>query len=159
MNPVVKGFPWVFVLRKQVIVFTVQNLTKSYGLNTVFKNINFSLNQGERAALVGPNGCGKSTLMNIIAGLEKPDAGQVITHPGDLQIGYLRQGIDFDPHETVGHYLNRFASNLEVVIKELEGVCDALSHRPDDPQLAEEYNRLVKAVNPVSYTHLTLPTN
>jgi ATP-binding cassette subfamily F protein 3 len=128
-------------------VFTVQNLTKSYGLNTVFKNINFSLNQGERAALVGPNGCGKSTLMNIIAGLEKPDSGQVITHPGDLQIGYLRQGIDFDPNETVGRYLNRFAANLEVAIKALEGVCDALVRRPKDPQLAEEYNRLVKAVN------------
>ena len=62
-------------------MFKVHHLTKSYGLNSVLKKITFSLNLGERAALVGPNGCGKSTLMNIIAGVDSPDSGHVAFTP------------------------------------------------------------------------------
>ncbi|MFW5713061.1 MAG: ribosomal protection-like ABC-F family protein [Brevefilum sp.] len=120
-------------------MFKVHHLTKSYGLNSVLKKITFSLNQGERAALVGPNGCGKSTLMNIIAGIEKPDSGHVAFTPSDLRIGYLRQGIAFDPEETIGGYLNRFASNLDESLTALRVVCDALAERPEDPQLVERY--------------------
>lgn len=120
------------------------HLTKSYGLNSVFKNITFSLNQGERAALVGPNGCGKSTLMNIIAGVEKPDSGHVAFTPADLRVGYLRQGISFDPGETIGGYLNRFSSNLEETLASIRKVCDALAERPEDTGLIKRYDSLLK---------------
>ena len=128
-------------------MFTIQNLTKSYGLNPVLKKITFSLNQGERAALVGPNGCGKSTLMNIIAGEEQPDAGHVALTPSTLRIGYLKQGIAFDPGETVGAYLNRFTSNLQEALHGLEAVSDALSRQPDDPALATRYDHALQALN------------
>ena len=128
-------------------MFTVQNLTKSYGLNPVLKKITFSLNQGERAALVGPNGCGKSTLMNIIAGEEQPDSGTVALTPAALRIGYLRQGITFSPGETVGAYLNRFAANLLEALQTLESTCDALAHQPDNPDLAAQYDRALQALN------------
>ena len=125
-------------------MFTIHHLSKSYGLNSVLRNINFSLNKGERAALVGPNGCGKSTLMNIIAGIEQADSGQVIYHPADLRIGYLQQGIDFAPDETVGGYLNRFASNLQQTLTALEEVSQALTRQPDDPTLAARYDQILK---------------
>jgi ATPase subunit of ABC transporter with duplicated ATPase domains len=125
-------------------VFTVQNLTKSYGLNPVLKKISFSLNQGERAAMVGPNGCGKSTLMDIIAGVQKADSGHVAFTPSYLRIGYLRQGISFDPGETMGAYLNRFASNLKECLERLENVCEALAASPDEVLLVNEYDRALK---------------
>jgi len=125
-------------------VFTIHHLSKSYGLNAVLRNIQFSLNKGERAALVGPNGCGKSTLMNIIAGSETADAGRVSTLPADLRIGYLRQGIVFDPGETFGGYLNRFASNLPETLSTLETVCQALARRPEDPTLIAQYDQTLK---------------
>jgi ATP-binding cassette subfamily F protein 3 len=128
-------------------MFTVQNVSKSYGLTTVLKKISFSLNAGERAALVGPNGCGKSTLMDIIAGLEKSDTGQVITHPGDLRIGYLQQGIAFAEGETVGAYLNRYASNLEETLQSLETVCEGLTQQPEDPALLARYQSILEALD------------
>jgi ATP-binding cassette subfamily F protein 3 len=116
-------------------------------LNSVFKNLTFSLNQGERAALVGPNGCGKSTLMDIIAGLEKPDTGHVMFNPSDLRVGYLQQGIAFSDGDSVGAYLDRFAANLEETLKSLEKVCDALAAQPEDPQLASEYEAILKKLD------------
>ncbi len=128
-------------------MFIVHNLTKSYGLNSVFKNITFSLNQGERAALVGPNGCGKSTLMDIIAGLTEPDSGHISKTPSDLRIGYLRQGIAFNQGETLGGYLNRFDSNLEETHSVLRFVCDQLVEKPDNPSLIAQYEKVLKALD------------
>ncbi|MBG0788727.1 MAG: ABC-F family ATP-binding cassette domain-containing protein [Anaerolineaceae bacterium] len=125
-------------------MFTIHHLSKSYGLNPVLRNINFSLNKGERAALVGPNGCGKSTLLNIIAGKERADSGQVTYHPSGLRIGYLHQGIEFAPGETVGGYLNQFASNLQLTLVALEEVSQALTKRPNDPALATRYDKVLK---------------
>ena len=124
-------------------MFTIHHLSKSYGLNPVLRNIHFSLNKGERAALVGPNGCGKSTLLNIIAGIEQADSGHVSYHPANLRIGYLRQGIEFAPDETVGSYLNRFASNLQTTLAALEEVSLALTRQPDNPALATRYDQLL----------------
>ncbi|HOE69955.1 MAG TPA: ABC-F family ATP-binding cassette domain-containing protein [Brevefilum sp.] len=125
-------------------MLSVQNCSKSYGLNAVLKNINFSLKQGERAALVGPNGCGKSTLLNIIAGEQAPDAGSAALTPSDLRIGYLRQGIVFDPAETVGGYLSRFAANLEEAMRALEVSCDGLAQSPQDPLWIDRYEAALK---------------
>jgi ATP-binding cassette subfamily F protein 3 len=127
-------------------VLVVHSLSKSYGLNTVFKNISFSLNQGERAALVGPNGCGKSTLMNIIAREETPNDGVVSFTPSDLQVGYLHQGMSFAPEETLGGYLNQFESNLNQTLRGLEDICLALSDDPENLQLMAQYEKTVKAL-------------
>ena len=128
-------------------MFKVHHLTKSYGLNPVLKNITFSLNHGERAALVGPNGCGKSTLMNILAGVETPDSGHVAFTPADLGLGYLRQGITFEPGETLGGYLNRYASNLDETLASVKTVCDVLATRPEDPALIKRYDDLLKELS------------
>lgn len=128
-------------------MFIVHHLTKSYGLNSVFKNITFSLNQGERAALVGPNGCGKSTLLDIIAGVATPDSGHVAFTPADLRVGYLKQGIAFSPDDTIGGYLNRFVSNLDETLDSVKKVCNALAERPEDPLLIKRYDSLLKKLS------------
>ena len=68
----------------------VVKLEKHFGGHTVLDGISFSVNPGERVALVGVNGSGKTTLFRIICGQEEPDGGQVILGPG-AQIGYLGQ--------------------------------------------------------------------
>ena len=55
----------------------VTNISKSYGIETVLSEVSFIVNAGERVSLVGPNGCGKTTLLRIMAGLEEADSGKV----------------------------------------------------------------------------------
>ncbi|MBN1430117.1 MAG: ABC-F family ATP-binding cassette domain-containing protein [Anaerolineae bacterium] len=78
----------------------INHLSKSYGIQTVLEDVNFVLNRGERLALIGPNGCGKTTLLRIIAGLEQADSGAVIRESG-LVIGYLPQGLELSPDHTI----------------------------------------------------------
>ncbi|MDO4161265.1 MAG: ABC-F family ATP-binding cassette domain-containing protein [Prevotellaceae bacterium] len=78
----------------------VQNLTKSFGANVLFKDISFSVAEGQRVGLVAQNGTGKSTLMSILTGKEGYDSGSIIFRK-DLKIGYLEQSPRFDDNETV----------------------------------------------------------
>ncbi len=137
----------VFCLRRQVDVLKVHSINKSYGLNPVLKKITFSLNQGKRAALVGPNGCGKSTLLDIIAKRTSPDSGHVAYTPRSLRIGYLPQGMTFNHEETLGAYLNHYASNLEETLESLKNICDSLVLQPEDPELVERYTETLKALD------------
>ena len=70
------------------------NLSKSFALQDLFDDVNFSLNHGERVGLVGRNGHGKTTLLRLITGDEQPDSG-VLSIPKDYRIGYLSQHINF----------------------------------------------------------------
>jgi ATPase subunit of ABC transporter with duplicated ATPase domains len=74
-----------------VIVFS--NVVKQYGRQVLFTDLSFQINPGEKAGLVGPNGCGKTTLFRLIKGEEQPDEGSVSV-PGKLSIGYFRQELD-----------------------------------------------------------------
>ena len=71
-------------------VLTTHKLSKYFGGQDIFENLNLTVNQGERIALVGPNGEGKTTLLRILAGLERPTEGKVYTAKG-LKLGYLEQ--------------------------------------------------------------------
>ncbi len=73
-----------------MIIASVDNVTKSYGAFEVFREVTLAINDRERIGLIGRNGSGKTTLLEIIAGLEKPDKGQVSPRE-NLRLGYLRQ--------------------------------------------------------------------
>lgn len=78
----------------------VENLTKSFGVNSLFDDINFTINEGEKVGLIAKNGTGKSTLLSIIAGDDTPDDGKLI-FKNDVTIGYLKQLPQFEPHMSV----------------------------------------------------------
>lgn len=76
-------------------MLVVSNISKRYrgADEPVLKNISFTVNAGERVGLIGPNGCGKSTLIGIITGQIQPDSGSVQFNPPALRVGYLPQGL------------------------------------------------------------------
>lgn len=78
----------------------VENLTKSFGVNSLFDDINFTINEGNKVGLIAKNGTGKSTLLSIIAGDDTPDDGKLI-FKNDVTIGYLKQLPQFEPHLSV----------------------------------------------------------
>ena len=78
----------------------VENLTKSFGDLVLFENISFAIEDGRRVALVAKNGTGKTTLLNIIAGREDHDGGEVVPRR-DLRIAYLEQSPEYPAEMTV----------------------------------------------------------
>ena len=81
-------------------ILTVDNITKAYGERRLFSDASFYLQEGEKAGIIGINGIGKSTLLKMIAGLEEPDAGKIIT-ANHCMIRFLPQNPQFDAEETV----------------------------------------------------------
>ena len=96
----------------------VENLTKSFGDNFLFKGISFSLFENQRVALIARNGAGKSTLLNIIAGNESYDEGKVTFRNG-IKVGILPQDPKFLPGKTVLDLC--VESGHEIQLKQLLG--------------------------------------
>ena len=82
-----------------------REITKWFGDVKVLDRINFTLNRGDRAGLIGPNGCGKTTLLRILTGELAADRGSVQLSPATLRVGYLAQALDFAADATVGDVL------------------------------------------------------
>ena len=78
----------------------VQHLTKSFGALTLFRDISFSIGEGQKVGLIAKNGMGKSTLLSILCGKEGYDAGDIVFRR-DLKVGFLEQSPAFDPEESV----------------------------------------------------------
>jgi len=97
----------------------VNNLHKAYGDNVILSGATFTLNHGDRASLVGPNGCGKTTLLRIIVGQERPDQGSVSWQPPDLRIGYLEQALTYPEGTTVGVAMRGELAQAENAVREL----------------------------------------
>ncbi|MBN2729734.1 MAG: ABC-F family ATP-binding cassette domain-containing protein [Bacteroidales bacterium] len=81
-------------------LLSVENLTKSYGEKLLFENISFGIQEGQKTALIAANGTGKSSLLNIIMGLDIPDSGNV-TLRNEIRVAYLPQSPEFDPETTI----------------------------------------------------------
>jgi ATP-binding cassette, subfamily F, member 3 len=126
-------------------MLTAHHLTKSYDLLTLFENVSFALNPGDRVGLVGPNGCGKTTLLRILAGLEPPGDGSVVRRP-HLRVGYLPQGFEPDPHLSLGAILGQGAGDEPALEAQLAKAAAALAANPADPNLGAEYDALLTQV-------------
>lgn len=79
----------------------IENISKSYGPKVLFEHIGFNINEGDKIALIAPNGTGKTSLMRILAGKDKSDSGGKITFLKDIRIAFLEQEFDFDPESTI----------------------------------------------------------
>ena len=79
----------------------IENISKSYGPKVLFENIGFNINEGDKIALIAPNGTGKTSLMRILAGKDKSDSGGQIMFLKDIRIAFLEQEYPFDPEKSL----------------------------------------------------------
>jgi ATP-binding cassette subfamily F protein 3 len=131
-------------------MLTAHHIYKTYGVQSILQDISFSISNTERVGLIGPNGCGKTTLMRILAGIEQPDSGTVLWTRPKLRIGYLAQGMEFDEDQTLQATLNLAAvtqSDLEV---EIAYLASALAANPDDPQVQTRYDSALHQLSTIS---------
>ncbi|HOF75777.1 MAG TPA: ABC-F family ATP-binding cassette domain-containing protein [Bacteroidales bacterium] len=114
----------------------VDNLTKSYGDRVLFNKISFHINQGDKVALVAPNGSGKTFLLDVLAGKESPEGEGTIKFMSGIQVAYLEQDPSYDPELTV---LEQVRSADKKVMQTLTAYKQALE--------SEDKKRLEKAIN------------
>lgn len=79
----------------------IENISKSYGPKILFEHIGFNVNEGDKIALIAPNGTGKTSLLRILAGKDKSDSGGRILFLKDIRIAFLEQDYTFDPEKTI----------------------------------------------------------
>lgn len=103
---------------------SIENVSKSYGVRTLFHDISFHIEQGDRIAFVAPNGSGKSTLLKIIAGIEPPEEGKVWVHK-EVQVIMLQQEQTFQEHLTVWENMVSMDNPVIQLVKEYEELSTA----------------------------------
>ena len=79
----------------------IENISKSYGPKVLFEKIGFNINEGDKIALIAPNGTGKTSLMRILAGKDKSDSGGKIMFLKDIKIAFLEQEYEFEPEKSI----------------------------------------------------------
>jgi ATP-binding cassette subfamily F protein 3 len=121
-------------------MLAVHQISKSFNIETILEDVTFSLKAGERLGLVGANGCGKTTLLRIITGMEKADSGVVSFTPSDLRVGFLQQGLPYAVAETIGSYIERMEGDLFLHTQRLEELALSLGKNPESRQVQEEYD-------------------
>lgn len=129
-----------------MILLTLQNVTKSFAMNTVLKDINLTLQAGNRMGLVGVNGCGKSTLFKLISGAMEPDEGTISLSKG-ARVGVLTQDADIQSDLTIQQELERVFEPVREMERKLRQMEAEMAEKHDDPaafdQLSHAYSRLM----------------
>ena len=95
----------------------IENISKSYGPKILFENIGFNINEGDKIALIAPNGTGKTSLMKILAGKDKSDSGGSIKFLKDIRIAFLEQEYSYSPENGIFDQImlssSKFTCNLD----------------------------------------------
>ena len=122
-----------------------ENLTKSYGEKLLFEDISFSIEQGQKIALIAKNGAGKSSLLNILMGFDIPDNGKVSIHK-NIKISYLKQGVDNDNNNTINEIIynsdNQYLSALREYNKCLEQISSENKTKETEKALEEAISKM-----------------
>lgn len=162
-------------------MITLESITKKFGARLLFEDVNISFNDGSRYGLTGPNGCGKSTLMKIIMGMEEADFGKVIK---PKKVGFLKQNIedfkDFTVIDTViygnsrlykalserdKHYETEITDEIGIRLAELEEIIaeeDGYTAESEAEELlvgmgiAQEYHKMKMSQIPIDRQFRTL---
>ena len=119
----------------------VESASKSYGDKLLFSNISFGLNKGQKLALLARNGSGKTSLLNCIAGLDKPDGGSVTVNR-NITVGYLTQQIELDDKKSIMETIFHADTPVMNAIREYEEAVDAQA----EANTEQNQQRLQKAM-------------
>ncbi|MGB1450059.1 MAG: ABC-F family ATP-binding cassette domain-containing protein [Flavobacteriaceae bacterium] len=128
-------------------MLSVQNMTVSFGGETLFSDISFRLAAGDRVGLVGKNGAGKSTLLHLIARDHEPTSGS-IAQEKDIRLGFLRQDIDFEKGRTVLEEAYQAFEEIKQLEQKMEQINADLASRTDYE--SQGYNQLIISLNEVT---------
>lgn len=120
-------------------MLTLENISKAFGEKQLFEHVHAIIEQQDRIGLIGINGTGKSTLLNIIAGLEPADEGELI-HPKEYRIEMLSQQPDFNIEQTILDYVFDGEAPMMEVLRDYE---QALLHLERDPDNERAQNGLL----------------
>lgn len=122
---------------------SINNLSVEFSAKALFDNISYVINRKDKIALVGKNGAGKSTMLKIIAGLQKPTAGSVSV-PQDTTIGYLPQQMEISDTLTVMEEVSKAFSHIDDMHASLDRLTDDLQNRTDyeSPEYADLIERM-----------------
>ena len=119
-----------------------RDISKAYGEKVLFEDISISVDQGQKVALIARNGTGKTTLLNILAGLDEPDSGYC-TYRSDLRISYLPQDPAFDPELSVAEALLAADNEQTRTIRDYEQCLQ----EADDPKQAHRLQALIERMD------------
>ena len=128
-------------------MISINSLTVAYGGFTLLDNISFHVSENDKIGLTGKNGAGKSTILKLICGLQKPTSGK-IEMPSDLRIGYLPQIMEHHKGKSVIEEAMTAFSGLFSLEEELDSLMEQLSLRTDYD--SDEYRRLIERMNDVN---------
>ena len=115
------------------MILSAENLSYSYGARTLFENVTFNVEEGDKYGIIGVNGTGKSTLLRMIANHDAGERGK-LTIPGNIVMEYLPQDPSYDPEATVLEQIFRGDSPLMVLLRQYELAIEAAQEMPDDPK-------------------------
>jgi ATP-binding cassette subfamily F protein 3 len=122
-------------------LLTVDNLSKSYGAELIFSGVSFRVDANDRIGLIGPNGVGKSTLLDILAGRQEADVG-TLSRAQRVRIGYLTQSAGFVPTRTLHEEMMQVFAQVQEWEEELHALAARMAS-PDAFESAEEYERVL----------------
>ena len=125
-------------------MISVNNLSVEFSSQLLFDNINYVINPKDKIALVGKNGAGKSTMLKIIAGLQKPTGGNVVV-PDGVTVGYLPQQMVLEDTLTVAEEVRKVFSNVRQMHRDLDALSEEASERTDYE--SAEYQKLIERIS------------
>ena len=111
-------------------MISIDNLKVEFGVKPLFDNVSFVINDKDRIALVGKNGAGKSTMLKIICGLQKPTSGNVAI-PNDTTIGYLPQVMNLQDNTTVREEVKKAFADISKMKERVDKLNEELTQRTD----------------------------
>ena len=104
----------------------VENISKSYGDKVLFKDISFNINEGDKIALIAPNGTGKSSLLKILAGVDSSDRGGQVKFMKDIKVAFLDQTTSFNPTRSLyDEVYSRLGKTYEVITRYEQAIISA----------------------------------
>ena len=125
-------------------MISVNNLSVEFSSQLLFDNINYVINPKDKIALVGKNGAGKSTMLKIIAGLQKPTGGNVVV-PDGVTVGYLPQQMVLEDTLTVAEEVRKVFSHVQQMHRDLDALSEEASERTDYE--SAEYQKLIERIS------------